>query len=380
MASAGSASMITPSATAAVAAAVERLRAWPGEHRVAVGLSGGVDSSLTAALLLQAGWDLEGVTLWLMSGKGACCAEGLVDAAGLCEQLGVPHHIVDSRETFAREIVGLLVEGYSQGITPLPCSRCNRSVKFGPMLAWAERERGLSRLATGHYARVRPATDGGRPQLLRGVDGHKDQSYFLYDLPAALLSRLVFPLGELTKADTRAEAARLGLRTASKPESQDLCLADHHGSMRAFLDAHIPSRPGEIVLSDGQVLGHHDGIEHFTIGQRRGLGVAWREPLHVVRLEAAANRVVVAPRAEAGRMDCRVQAMNWVSIPPPAEPQTVEVQVRYRSAPEPALLRPLGDEAAVLEFTQPQFSIAPGQAAVFYSGEVLLGGGLISSD
>jgi tRNA-specific 2-thiouridylase len=364
----------------AVAAAVDRLRTWPGDHRVAVGLSGGVDSSLTAALLLQAGWDLEGVTLWLMSGKGACCAEGLVDAAGLCEQLGVPHHIVDSRETFAREIVGMLVQGYSQGITPLPCSRCNRSVKFGPMLAWAERERGLTRLATGHYARVRPAADGGHPQLLRGVDRQKDQSYFLYDLPAAALDRLVFPLGELTKADTRAEAARLGLRTASKPESQDLCLADHHGSMRAFLDAHIPSRTGVIVLTDGQVLGQHDGIEHFTIGQRRGLGVAWREPLHVVRLEAAGNRVVVAPRAEAGRRECRVQAINWVSGPPLTEPRPVEVQVRYRSVPEQALLQPLGDGAASLEFLQPQFSIAPGQAAVFYDGEVVLGGGLISSD
>ncbi len=382
MASAGAATMIPTSAPPplpAVAAAVERLRAWPGDHRVAVGLSGGVDSSLTAALLQQAGWDLEGVTLWLMSGKGACCAEGLVDAAGLCDQLGVPHHIVDSRETFAREIVGMLVEGYSQGITPLPCSRCNRAVKFGPMLAWAERERGLTRLATGHYARVRPAADGGRPQLLRGLDRHKDQSYFLYDLSAAVLDRLVFPLGELTKADTRAEAARLGLRTASKPESQDLCLADHHGSMRAFLDAHIPSRPGEIVLTDGRVLGRHDGIEHFTIGQRRGLGVAWSEPLHVVRLEAGQNRVVVAPRAEAGRRDCRVQAINWVSVPPLSEPREVEVQVRYRSAPEQALLRPLDNGAATLEFLEPQFSIAPGQAAVFYDGEVLLGGGLISS-
>jgi len=382
MASAGAATMTPTSAPPplpAVAAAVERLRAWPGEHRVAVGLSGGVDSSLTAALLQQAGWDLEGVTLWLMSGKGACCAEGLVDAAGLCDQLGVPHHIVDSRETFAREIVGMLVEGYSQGITPLPCSRCNRAVKFGPMLAWAERERGLTRLATGHYARVRPAADGGRPQLLRGLDRHKDQSYFLYDLSVAVLDRLVFPLGELTKADTRAEAARLGLRTASKPESQDLCLADHHGSMRAFLDAHIPSRPGEIVLTNGRVLGQHDGIEHFTIGQRRGLGVAWSEPLHVVRLEAEQNRVVVAPRAEAGRRDCQVQAINWVSVPPLSEPREVEVQVRYRSTPEQALLRPLGDGAATLEFVEPQFSIAPGQAAVFYDGEVLLGGGLISS-
>ncbi|MEB3322514.1 MAG: tRNA 2-thiouridine(34) synthase MnmA, partial [Synechococcaceae cyanobacterium] len=317
---------------------LERLAAWPGEHRVVVGLSGGVDSSLTAALLHRAGWRVEGLTLWLMSGRGACCAEGLVDAAGICEQLGVPHHVVDARERFREQIVSFLVEGYGSGVTPLPCSRCNRSVKFGPMLAWAEGERGIARLATGHYARVRPAPAGGRHQLLRGLDGRKDQSYFLYDLPQALLGRLVFPLGELTKADTRAEAARLGLRTAAKPESQDLCLAEHHGSMRAFLDAHLPPREGEIVLGDGTVVGRHDGIEHFTIGQRRGLGVAWSEPLHVVRLDAALNRVVVAPRAEAACDQALVGSVNWIAIEPPEAPLQVEVQVRYRSEPEKALL------------------------------------------
>ena len=376
-------------ATAAGAEALERLRRWPGEKHVVVGLSGGVDSSLTAALLVEAGWQVEGLTLWLMSGKGACCAEGLVDAAAICEQLGVAHHVVDFREHFRREIVEFLVEGYAQGITPLPCSRCNRAVKFGPMLAWARSERGIGRLATGHYARVRHAEAGdprpvpgeasGRHQLLRGLDGRKDQSYFLYDLPQEVLGRLVFPLGELTKGDTRLEAARHGLRTAEKPESQDLCLADHHGSMKAFLDAHLPPREGEIVLGDGTVVGRHDGIEHFTIGQRRGLGVAWSEPLHVVRLDAAFNRVVVAPRAEAAREACTVGQVNWVSMEPPAEPLQVEVQLRYRSHPEPALLTPLEGRAdrVALRFPDPQFSITPGQAAVFYAGEVLLGGGLI---
>ncbi|MBM5828511.1 MAG: tRNA 2-thiouridine(34) synthase MnmA, partial [Cyanobacteria bacterium M_surface_7_m2_040] len=272
-------------ATPAGAQVLQRLRSWPGEHRVAVGLSGGVDSSLTAALLVEAGWQVEGLTLWLMSGKGACCAEGLVDAAGICEQLGVPHHVVDFRAHFKEQIVDFLVQGYGAGVTPLPCSRCNREVKFGPMLQWAERERGIERIATGHYARVRHGeqSDTCRHQLLRGLDAHKDQSYFLYDLPQAVLGRLVFPLGELTKPDTRLEAARHGLRTAQKPESQDLCLADHHGSMKAFLDAYLPPRDGEIVLADGTVVGSHDGIEHFTIGQRKGLGVAWSEPLHVVR-------------------------------------------------------------------------------------------------
>jgi len=356
---------------------------------VAVGLSGGVDSSLTAALLVEAGWQVEGLTLWLMSGKGACCAEGLVDAAAICEQLAVPHHVVDFREHFKAQIVDFLVEGYGSGVTPLPCSRCNREVKFGPMLAWAEQERGIARIATGHYARVLHGDQSanGRHQLLRGLDRQKDQSYFLYDLPQAVLGRLVFPLGELTKVDTRAEAARHGLRTADKPESQDLCLADHHGSMKAFLDAYLPPRQGEIVLSDGRVLGTHDGIEHFTIGQRKGLGVAWSEPLHVVRLDAALNRVVVAPRSEAARPDALVGAVNWVSIAPPSESLEVEVQVRYRSGAVSALLTPLpateADAAAErphrcrLQFTEEQFSITPGQAAVFYAGDTVLGGGLI---
>jgi tRNA-specific 2-thiouridylase len=166
------------------------LRNWPGDHQVAVGLSGGVDSSLAAALLVAAGWQVEGLTLWLMSGKGACCAEGLVDATGICDQLGIVHHVVDARDTFKTEIVDFLVEGYQAGVTPLPCSRCNRQVKFGPMLAWAQRERGLPRLATGHYARLRHAQQSGeRHQLLRGLDRHKDQSYFLYDLPQEVLAR-----------------------------------------------------------------------------------------------------------------------------------------------------------------------------------------------
>jgi tRNA-specific 2-thiouridylase len=356
-----------------------------------VGLSGGVDSSLTAALLVESGWQVEGLTLWLMSGKGACCAEGLVDAAGICEQLGVPHHVVDFREHFQAQIVDFLVQGYQAGVTPLPCSRCNREVKFRPMLRWAQTERGIGRLATGHYARVRHGanSDNGRHQLLRGLDSQKDQSYFLYDLPQEVLGLLVFPLGELTKADTRLEAERHGLRTAHKPESQDLCLADHHGSMKAFLDAYLPPRQGQIVLADGTLVGEHDGIEHFTIGQRKGLGVAWSEPLHVVRLDGAMNQVVVAPRAGAARGEALVGAVNWVSIEPPTAPLELAVQVRYRSVPEPARLIPLpatdADIAALrphrvrLEFAEEQFSITPGQAAVFYAGEVLLGGGLIQS-
>ncbi len=388
----------TISATQAGELALKHLHELNGEHRVAVGLSGGVDSSLTAALLVEAGWHVEGITLWLLSGKGACCSDGLIDAAGICKQLGIPHHIIDSRSKFEKEIVEHLVNGYRNGTTPLPCSRCNRFVKFNSMLEWSSKELNLERIATGHYARIRnpqnadlsdPQTEGskGRYHLLRGKDKNKDQSYFLYDLSQEILSRVVFPLGELTKEETRCEANRYELRTAKKPESQDLCLADHHGSMKAFLDSYIPPSEGEIVLKDGTILGKHDGIEHFTIGQRKGLGVSWSEPLHVISLDAIFNKVVVAPRSESGDSSCIVKSINWVSISPPPKPISVEVQVRYRSNPVIALLTPISptDEDSKnnrpyrckLDFKEKQFSITPGQAAVFYKQELVLGGGII---
>ncbi len=384
--------------TNAGAQAVERLKKADGNHQAAVGLSGGVDSSLTAALLVEAGWDIEGMTLWLMSGKGSCCSDGLVDAAAICEQLGIPHHVIDSRNIFKEEIIDGLIEGYKEGITPIPCSRCNRSVKFSEMLRWAEIERNLSYIATGHYARTikiresnqcidLPESSNRRNKLLRGIDKNKDQSYFLYDLTQDVLERILFPLGALTKEDTRIEANRLGLRTAKKPESQDLCLAEHHGSMKNFLDAYLPARKGEIVLKDGTILGEHDGIEHFTIGQRKGLGISWKEPLHVIHIDAAMNKVIVATRAEAGKSYCIVGSVNWVSICPPKNPIEIETQVRYRSKPVKALLTPLTPteedlkdqrpHRCKLEFRKDQFSIAPGQAAVFYHEEFVLGGGII---
>jgi len=367
-----------------------------GDHSIAVGLSGGVDSSLTAALLAEAGWRVEGLTLWLMQGKGSCCTDGLVDAAGICEQLNIPHHVIDARDSFQKEIVDVLVNGYQKGITPLPCSRCNKEVKFSPMLKWAEKKRNIKRIATGHYARIKYASDitkgtspnnNNRNQLLRGVDKNKDQSYFLYDLSQEVLGRVVFPLGEMTKSDTRNEAKKYGLRTADKSESQDLCLAEHHGSMQAFLDNYLPPRKGEIVLKDGLVVGEHHGIEHFTIGQRKGLGIAWQEPLHVINLQPSLNRVVVAPRSESGKSDCIVGEVNWVSVPPINQERVVEVQIRYRSNPVKANLIPIKPSTnkidsnrnyrCLLKFENEQFSITPGQAAVFYSGEIVLGGGII---
>ncbi|WP_293145716.1 MULTISPECIES: tRNA 2-thiouridine(34) synthase MnmA [unclassified Microcoleus] len=355
-------------------------------NKIVVGLSGGVDSSAAAAILHHQGYEVVGLTLWLMKGKGQCCSEGMVDAAKICEDLGVPHHIVDSREVFQASIVDFLVNGYSAGVTPLPCSQCNKTVKFGPMLKYAREELGIEKIATGHYARITYDTATDRYQLLRAIDPAKDQSYFLYDLTQDLLAGTEFPLGEITKTETRRIAAEFGLTTADKPESQDLCLVESNGSMRAFLDKYIAPQKGDIVDKSGRVLGQHDGVHHYTIGQRKGLGIAAPEPLYVIELDAGANRVIVGDRQLAVESDCNVQKVNWVSVAPPIAPIRASVQIRYRSQPVPATIIPVesseADEKASgtrvkIIFDEPQLSITPGQAAVWYDGDVLLGGGII---
>jgi len=344
---------------------------------VVVGLSGGVDSSVAAALLHRQGYNVVGVTLWLMKGKGQCCSEGMVDAAGICEQLGVPHHIVDSRDLFQTEIVDYLVSGYGAGVSPLPCSQCNRAVKFGPMLNYARENLGIDRVATGHYARIEYDSDRDRYQLRRAVDPNKDQSYFLYDLNQDILSRCLFPLGDRPKSQTRQIAAELGLKTATKPESQDLCLVESHGSMRSFLDKYLAAQPGDIVDLDGKVLGQHDGLHHYTIGQRKGLGIAAPHPLYVAELDSGRNRVVVGTRDRVFDGECSVCRVNWVSMAAPEMPVRAGVQVRYRTRPAPATIVPLDGDRVRISFDEPQFGIAPGQAAVWYDGDVLLGGGII---
>ncbi len=346
-------------------------------NKVVVGLSGGVDSSVAAATLHHQGYEVVGLTLWLMKGKGQCCSEGMVDAAFICEQLGIPHHIVDSREVFQTNIVDYLVAGYQAGITPLPCSQCNKAVKFGPMLQYAREHLKIHQIATGHYARITYNQDNGRYQLRRAVDLSKDQSYFLYDLTQDLLAQTVFPLGEMLKTETRRVAAQFNLKTADKPESQDLCLIEKHGSMQAFLDNYIPQQTGDIVDLEGNVLGQHTGIHHYTIGQRKGLGIAAAQPLYVLELDAARNRVIVGDRASGNHPECTVQQINWVSIPQPTAPIGVEAQIRYRSPAVPVTAIPLEDNRIKLVFDEPQFSITPGQAAVLYDGDVLLGGGII---
>ena len=349
-------------------------------EKVVVGLSGGVDSSVAAAVLHHQGYEVVGVTLWLMKGKGQCCSEGMVDAASICEQLGVPHHIVDSRDLFQTHIVDYLVAGYEAGITPLPCSNCNKAVKFSPMLNYARAELGINAIATGHYARLSYDVTSDRHQLWRAVDRFKDQSYFLYDLSQEVLAATLFPLGEQTKDETRRIAAQYGLKTADKPDSQDLCLVEAHGSMQTFLDQYITPKEGEIVDLDGKILGNHQGVHHYTLGQRKGLGIAAAEPLYVVKLDPALNRVVVGSRESAGSRHCFVDRLNWVSILPPSTPIAAEVQVRYRSAPVPVNVVPLAGDRIQLIFDEPQFGITPGQAAVLYDGEMLLGGGIILKD
>ena len=349
----------------------------PSPKKVVVGLSGGVDSSVAAALLCEQGYDVLGLTLWLMRGKGQCCSEGMVDAAKICEQLGITHRIVDSRDTFEQYIIDYLVAGYEAGITPLPCSQCNKVVKFGPMVAYAKAELGADYIATGHYARITYDEHLHRHQLRRAIDRSKDQTYFLYDLDQDILAATVFPLGDTLKTQTREIAATLNLSTADKPESQDLCLVEKHGSMKTFLDKYLDERPGEIVDIQGAVLGQHLGIHHYTIGQRRGIGIAAPEPLYVVALDAIKNRVVVGSRADGHGLECTIDRVNWVSIPQPTAPIRAQVQVRYRAEAVAVSVIPLAAGKVKLVFDEPQFGITPGQAAVWYDDDLVLGGGII---
>ena len=247
------------------------------------------------------------------------------------------------------------------------------------MIDYAREELGVDKIATGHYAQVEFDEDSGRYRLLRAVDRQKDQTYFLYDLSQEVLAHCIFPLGKYPKSETRRIAAEFNLLTAEKPESQDLCLVESHGSMKTFLEKYLAPKPGDIVDLDGNVLGQHEGIHNYTIGQRKGLGIAAAHPLYVVALDTGRNQVVVGDRASVHHPDCTVNRVNWVGMAAPSAPVRAQVQVRYRTRPADATLVPLDGGRIQVKFDEPLFGITPGQAAVWYDGDVLLGGGIIET-
>ncbi len=353
--------------------------------RIVVAMSGGVDSAVTAALVKRAGYDVVGITLQLYdhgaaSGrKGACCAgQDIHDARRVAERLAIPHYVLDYQARFRAAVIEDFAESYRRGETPIPCVRCNQRVKFRDLLETA-RDLGAAALATGHYIARREGPAG--PELHRAADAARDQSYFLFATTPAQLDFLRFPLGDLRKEQIRALARELALPVAEKPDSQDICFVPE-GRYARVVEALRPeaAQAGEIVDTAGRVLGRHEGIVNFTVGQRRGLGVGGTsEPLYVVGLQPEQARVVVGPRAALARDRVSLARLNWLAAAP-LEAAGRAVTVKLRSAQEavPARVHPAAGDGAALELEAPQHGVAPGQAAVLYDGSRLLGGGWIT--
>jgi tRNA-specific 2-thiouridylase len=334
-----------------------------------VAMSGGVDSSVAAALLAEAGHDVTGVTLRLWGGgsDSGCCSVGDVeDARRVAAQLGVPHYVFDEADEFEARVVDPYVRAYGSGVTPNPCVACNRELKFGRLLDRA-RALGFDALATGHHVRVRRGDDGV-VRMLRACDLAKDQSYVLVGLTQRELAHLAFPVGELTKATVRARAAALGLRTASKPESMDVCFVGRRERVE-FVEARVGSRPGVIVDVGGREIGRHEGIARFTVGQRRGLGVALGERQYVVDVDPRSRVVTVGPPEALLRDEVRLRDVVFTHTRPPAD-RVLAVQVRAHGTPRPGVLH---DD--VVRFVEPAARVAPGQVVALYDGDELVGGG-----
>ncbi|MEO5366949.1 MAG: tRNA 2-thiouridine(34) synthase MnmA [Magnetococcus sp. WYHC-3] len=353
---------------------------------IAVAMSGGVDSSAVAALLLSQGRRVIGLTMQLWDhgrsapgGRTCCSLDDVQDARQVAAHLGIPFYVVNFESAFRDSVVDDFLRARAAGATPNPCVRCNQVLKFQLLLERAL-ALGASHLATGHYARCERGDDG-KPVLLRGLDTSKDQSYFLFSTPRDTLTRLLFPLGGLHKEQTRALAAQAGLHLASKGESQDLCFIPD-GDSAAFAQRHLPPHtfaPGPIVDLQGRVLGTHQGLNHYTVGQRRGLGVAAAQPLYVLALQPATQTLVVGPHQALARNTLVAASCNWLDPRPPEDWQGVSAKIRYASPAAPVTLASQGEGCIAVRFAEPQYGIAPGQACVFYHGERVLGGGWIAA-
>ncbi|HKA14438.1 MAG TPA: tRNA 2-thiouridine(34) synthase MnmA [Myxococcota bacterium] len=348
-------------------------------RRVVVAMSGGVDSSVAAALVVERGDEAIGVTMNLAGSSSRCCSlEDADDARLVADRLGMRFYVANYRERFQREVIDEFARAYLAGRTPIPCVACNQSFKFEYLLERAK-VFGASAVASGHYARVDRDPETGLRRLRRAVDSHKDQTYFLFGLSQAQLCAADFPLGAMTKAEVRERARSLGLATAEKPESQEICFVpdgDYAGAVERAQPGALPGE-GEIIDAAGRVLGRHRGIHRYTVGQRRGLGIASERRLYVTAIDAERNRVVVGGERELEAPAARIERVSWIAGVAPPPGTRAEVRIRHQHAPAPARLEP-GAEATVVRFDAPVSAIAPGQAAVFYRGDVVLGGGWIA--
>jgi len=342
-------------------------------------MSGGVDSSLAAALLKEADYEVIGVTMQIWPADkqafGGCCGiEAVEDAKKVARKLGIPHYVMNFRDIFAQKVIADFCQEYSLGRTPNPCIRCNQYIKFDALLQ-RTKELDANFLATGHYARIEQLPDGYR--LLKAVDQSKDQSYFLYTLTQRELRHLLLPVGGHHKTEVRRLAAELELPTANRRDSQDICFIPDN-DYRSFIAEYISIKPGDIVDTEGRVLGKHHGLAQYTVGQRQGLGLASNERLYVLRIDTAHNRLVVGTEDRLSSDRLYASNLSWVSGEAPREPINITAKIRYQSPEAAAELR-LHDGAAEVNFHQPQKAIAPGQAVVFYQGDAVLGGGIIEN-